>query len=103
MKKTLSLLIIFSMVLSLFACKPGKENQGGEGEGNQGGELEVSYSFTESGEKTIEMPELPRDTGAFGELTIDFIDPESLLDLEKSIGYTNNTLTFHINQNPCFC
>lgn len=45
MKKTLSLLIIFSMMLSLFACKPGKENQGREGEGNQGGEQEVSYSF----------------------------------------------------------
>ncbi len=63
--------------------------------------VEVSYPFTASGEKMAILPDLPKNTGAFGDLEMTINDPDSLLDLTKPASYDGNALYFHTNQNHC--
>ncbi len=62
---------------------------------------ELSYAFTDSDEKTIELPELPKDMGKLGKASLEVIDPDSLLNTTKTISYKNHTFTFTAKENSC--
>ncbi len=62
---------------------------------------ELIYPFTDSGKKTIKLPEITVNLGEIGQPELALNDPYGIVDRTQNITYKNDALEFYAKSNGC--